>query len=382
MNITRLPLHSFQKAMQTLGTEASGMNIMTKKAHVLLFELTGLTHEAMNILKQEAISVGGDFATPRETIKHEGKKQGILIATHSQLERIITKLKIQPFNLKEVGIQLQNHLNTDSKSTRIKPSPSIMAIVNITPDSFYASSRCDSKAGIARIESLLQKEVAYIDIGAASSRPGSEIIEADEEIARLKEICTHIKKHRFYEKTQFSIDTYNPKTATFALEHGFNTINDVSGLSHEQMPLVAAKYQAKVILMHTKGTPKNMQSLTHYDHLISQIDTFFAHKIQSLQTLGVKDIVLDIGFGFAKNSEQNLTLVKHLNHFSHFGFPLLVGASRKNTIGEIIHKPPEERLYGTLALHLLALTHGASILRVHDEDAHIDMLRVFKACYE
>ena len=157
-------------------------------------------------------------------------------------------------------------------------------------------------------------------------------------------------------------------------------INDVSGFSNAQMIQVATKYNARVVLMHTKGTPETMQSLTDsYTHLFNDIDCFFEHKIALLNDAGITDIILDIGFGFAKDTSQNIALIKDLAHFLHFGFPLLVGASRKNTIGQITGKKVENRLAGTLALHLFALQNGASILRIHDEDEHIDMLKMYKA---
>lgn len=143
---------------------------------------------------------------------------------------------------------------------------------------------------------------------------------------------------------------------------------------------IATQHKAKVILMHTKGTPKDMQTLTNtYNHLFYDIDTFFTHKIQALRESGVEDIILDVGFGFAKDSMQNLVLIKHLDHFKHFGLPLLVGASRKNTIGQITGREAQDRLAGSIAIHLFALQNGAQILRVHDEDEHIDAIRIYEA---
>lgn len=375
MNIQLLNPAHIPQAIANIGADSVGQKIMSKKAQILGFEIQNLSFEALNILKQEAISVGADCATPKGTIKHQGESKAILFATSSQLERIITKLKIQPFKLKELSISLSKHLNAHPHNT-----VQLMVIINATPDSFYTHSRYNGKSAIDRIYSLLEKQIDIIDIGAASSRPGSELIDAQIEIERLTPILQEIKTHSLYKKATFSIDTYNAQTADFALSHGFCVVNDVSGFTHPQMANITAQYKAKAVLMHTKGTPKEMQSLTHtYKHLFNDIDAFFAEKIEILRESGVEEIILDIGFGFAKESTQNLALVKHLSHFKHFDLPLLVGASRKNTIGQITGRDTEQRLAGTLALHLFALQNGANILRIHDEDEHIDMLKIYKA---
>ncbi|WP_110506668.1 dihydropteroate synthase, partial [Helicobacter cinaedi] len=341
--------------------------------------------EALNILKQEALSIGGDCATPRGCIKHQGEKKAILIVTPSQLEKLIHKLAYQPFGLKDLRLKLKAHLDSNhlefvSKDSKIRSM--IMAIVNVTPDSLYAPSRQDTQGAKDRIHALLAKEVGIIDIGGASSRPGSELIDSQSEIMRLEPIIEYIHTNKLYEKAEFSIDTYNPKTADYALNKGFTIINDISGFADEEMFKAAQKHKAKVILMHSKGTPKTMQNLTQYDDIFAEIDSFFAEKIEKCKAYNIQNIILDIGFGFAKTTQQNLALIKHLSHFLHFGFPLLVGASRKNTIGEITGRDTQDRLAGSLALHLCALQNGASILRMHDEDSHIDMVKIYKALYE
>ncbi|PAF53345.1 dihydropteroate synthase [Helicobacter sp. 13S00482-2] len=367
--------------LKKINTDEAGSNIMMKKGEIFSFYITSLSLPATNILKQEALSVGGDFATPYECILgKESHYDGVLIATKSQLERIIKKCKIQPFGLKEIAKSISEHLkHGTSISSENKASSAIMAIINITPDSFFAPSRHSTQGCIDKIHYLIDKGISLIDIGAASSRPGSDLIDPQEEIDRIKEIAKYIKNQNLNQKAIFSIDTYNASTADFALFHGFKIINDVSGFADLDMAKIAAKYGAKVILMHTKGTPKNMQELTDYENLFSHIDHFFAEKIEYLKSYGIEDIILDIGIGFAKETLDNLALINHLKHFKHFGYPLLVGASRKSVVGAIIDKPPLERLNGTLALHLLAFQNGADILRVHDVDEHIDVLKIYQA---
>lgn len=379
MKIKRLNANSLSHAIKSIGADNIGCKIMNKKARILGFEIKDLSFEAMNILKQEALSAGGDCATPRGCITHKGEHIALLFGTQNQIEKMLPKLAIQPFGLKTLKKQLESYIISYPTFTSLSHQKAIMAIINITPDSFYESSRKDTQGAIHRINTLMQKEVAMIDIGAASSRPGSELIEPNEEIARLKDIVEYITTHQLYKTKDFSIDTYNAETADYALSHGFKIINDVSGFSQTQMVEIAAKHKAQVILMHTKGTPKIMQNLTDsYTHLFSDMNTFFTDKIATLTQAGIEEIILDIGFGFAKDREQNIALIQHLEHFSHFGLPLLVGASRKNTIGEITGKHTQDRLAGTLGLHLYALQNGANILRVHDEDEHIDILKIYK----
>lgn len=380
-SIKRINPHTLNNEIQKLGSDEAGLKIMIKKGEIFSFYISSLPLAAVNILKQEALSVGGDFATPRDCILgKQSHYDGILIATKSQLERIAKKCQIQPFGLKIIASKITEHLKNNSYSSLdTQITSNIMAIINITPDSFFAPSRHNIQESIDKIHNLINNGIKLIDIGAASSRPGSDLIDTEEEIERLSEIALYIKSQNLSQKATFSIDTYNPLTADFALSCGFKIINDVSGLADADMLKVASKHNAKVILMHTQGTPKDMHKLTDYENMFAQMDDFFATKIECLKSCGINDIILDVGIGFAKNQLQNLALINHLSHFKHFGYPLLVGASRKSVVGNIINKPPTERLSGTLALHLLAFQNGADILRVHDVEEHIDLLKVYQA---
>lgn len=374
MQVVRVEQSQALNTLKRVGADEVGYKIMAQKAQMYYFALHDLEYVASAILKQEALSVGAEYATPREQILYRGEKVGLLIANKSQLKRLITKLTAQDFGLKSLAAMLKSHLQAHAGC-----EAKIMAIVNVTPDSFYAPSRKNAKEAIERVYELLEEGVAYIDIGAASSRPGSELIESSDEIARLREVCIEIDSKRLYKKARFSIDTYNPQTAEFALKSGFTIINDVSGFSNPQMAQVNAAFGASAIIMHSKGTPKTMQTLTNYEDFFGEIDRFFADKIEEVLRAGGKEIILDVGFGFAKNDAQNLALVNHLAHFKHFGYPLLLGASRKNTLEQITGKQAQERLAATLALHLLGVQNGASILRVHDSKEHSDALKVYYA---
>ena len=394
MHCTRIAPEFLHAALDFIGCDKSGAHIMGKKGEIWLFYLQDLRPEQLHILKQELLSVGGDLATPREAILSQNPPyNALLIATKSQLERVIAKCKIQPFGLKLLSQILRNHLRhtiestpqsstestMDSHQSSRLDSPIIMPIINLTPDSFYAPSRHDSARAIESITALIEQGATLIDIGAASSRPGSALLDSATEIARLREVCEFIKHENLHKRAQFSIDTYNAKTAAFALESGFSLINDVSALGDSGMIDVIRDFHADVILMHTRGTPENMSTLTDYAHLISEIDEFFTRKLELLESNNAGEVILDIGFGFAKNTAQNLALIQHLAHFKHFGKRLLVGASQKRSIGEILGDPDRERLSGTLSLHLLALQAGADIIRAHHFAEHCDMLKIFRA---
>lgn len=386
MLCARIEPRFLHAVLESIGADRTGEKIMRKKGEILLFLLHDLSLPQLHILKQELLSVGGDLATPKEAILCEKPSyNALLIATRSQLERVITKCKHQPFALKSLSQALQAHLESSALDSS-KSTPEIMPIINLTPDSFYAPSRHTSERAIESIQELIAQGARLIDIGAASSRPGSPLISAQDEIARLQEVCAYIKRENLGAKARFSIDTYNAKTAAYALESGFCIVNDVSALGDKDMLAVVGDFGADFILMHTKGTPETMASLANYEHLLSEIDTFFARKLELLESSGAGEVILDIGFGFAKDSAQNLALIQHLRHFKHFGKRVLVGASQKRTIGELLNAPdPQNRLSGSLSLHLLALQNGADIIRAHHYKEHSDMLKIFlsfsKPCY-
>lgn len=376
MILKRLNINELDSSLKAIGAESSGVKIMKKKGEIFIFLCENLNLQQLHILKQELISVGGDLATPRNAIKCEDMAyNALIIATKSQLLGVVNKCKAQPFGLKKVAELIKSHIESKNNFT-----PKIMPIINLTPDSFHAASRLDSNKAIKEIENLIENGASLIDIGAASSRPGSDLIESSVEIERLKEVSLYIKNNNLDKLARFSIDTYNHKTAAFALSHGFSIINDVSGFSNEQMFNVARDFDASVILMHSRGTPKDMTKLVNYENLFNEIDNFFESKIEKLRAFNIREIILDIGFGFAKTNEQNLDLVRNLEHFKRFNLELLVGASNKTTIGEITQNTDtNDRLYGTLSLHLIALQNGATIIRAHDFKPHIDMLKIFNA---
>lgn len=255
-------------------------------------------------------------------------------------------------------------------------TPVVMGIVNITPDSFYRGSRSQTLTTILeRVKVMLMDGATILDIGGYSSRPGADNISIEEEIQRIQPVIEAISKE--FPEALISIDTFRSEVAEVALQSGAHIINDISGFSiDEKIADVAAQYNVPYILMHMRGTPQTMQSLTDYDHLFLDLSKYYSEKIHLLRNKGVKDIILDPGFGFSKTLEQNHDLLKHLDFFHHLGCPILAGLSRKSMIYKKLNITPEESLPGTIALNAIALDRGAHILRVHDVKEAVDLVRL------
>lgn len=266
---------------------------------------------------------------------------------------------------KDTFFQVKKTLNVGGKIIDLS-QPKVMGIINITPDSFFAGSRMQSEKDILQqAEKMLSEGADFLDLGAYSSRPGATDISTEEEENRLIPAIKSIRAN--FPEALLSIDTFRAAIAEKAIENGAHIINDISGGSlDEKMFETVGKLQVPYILMHMKGTPQTMKNLNQYDDIVQEISFYFSQKINQLKAFGVKDIVLDLGFGFAKNIEQNYFLLNHLSELRMFGFPVLAGLSRKSMIWKSLNIDPEEALNGTSVLNTIALQNGASILRVHD----------------
>jgi len=255
--------------------------------------------------------------------------------------------------------------------------PQVMGILNVTPDSFYAGSRSETEKDIVqRLHQIIDEGASIIDIGGYSSRPNAEHISAEEEMNRLRNGLEIIRKHS--PNAVVSVDTFRADVAKMCVEeYSVAIINDISaGQMDEQMFPTIAKLGVPYIIMHMKGTPQNMQVSPKYDHFLKEIFYYFSEKVQKLRDLGVKDIIIDPGFGFGKTLEHNYELMNHLEEFSLFELPLLVGVSRKSMIYKLLETTPEEALNGTTALHTIALLKGANILRVHDVKEAVESIKI------
>ena len=264
--------------------------------------------------------------------------------------------------------------------------PQVMGILNVTPDSFYAGSRGVTERDIIRrLHQITDEGASIIDIGAYSSRPGADEVSTEEEMSRLRMGLELIRKHQ--PSAIVSVDTFRADVAKMCVEeYGASIINDISaGQMDKDMFPTIARLGVPYIIMHMKGTPQDMQANPHYDNLLKEVFYYFSEKVQRLRDIGVKDIILDPGFGFSfgKTLEHNYELMNHLEEFSLFEVPLLIGVSRKSMIYKLLDTTPEEALNGTTALNTIALLKGANILRVHDVKAAreaVTIVEKMKAC--
>jgi dihydropteroate synthase len=258
--------------------------------------------------------------------------------------------------------------------------PVVMGIVNITPDSFFALSRYKSdRTLLQQVENFLSEGATIIDIGGYSTRPQAEPVSVDEEIRRISEALEIICKK--FPEAVLSVDTFRSPVARMAVqEYGVAMINDISGGTLDQLMFeTIADLQVAYVLMHTRSTPQHMQEQTQYEDVVADVLQFLAKRVAQLRLLGVHDVVIDPGFGFAKNLEQNYEMMSKLSLFRQIEAPLLVGISRKSMIYKLLGITPEEALNGTTALNMLALMGGASILRVHDVKEAVEAIRIFNA---
>ncbi len=362
--------------LKRLGCDRGGVSIMAKKMETMLFAVRGLSCGAANILKQDAISVGADLALPKGAVSCDRESyDALLMGTRRQIEALIEREKVQPLGLKRLAESLTSFMRTRHNDVRI------MGVINANDDSFYPASRFRESAAVAAIWKQVQDGADIIDIGAVSSRPGSEPVPADEELLRIVPIVDAIKREGLLSRVKFSIDSYTPEVVAYALENGFEIVNDITGLGDESIGVLAKEFGAKLVIMHMQGTPLTMQQNPTYENVVLDVDRFFEERIERALALGLdeRELILDVGIGFGKRLEHNLMLLKNLEHFGRFGCELMIGASRKSMIDRISPSPVEKRLPGTIALHLQAVRRGAQIVRCHDVAEHRQALAVYEA---
>jgi dihydropteroate synthase len=257
--------------------------------------------------------------------------------------------------------------------------PVVMGILNVTPDSFFDGGRYSGKdAALKQAEKMLAEGAAILDVGGASSRPGAAEVSEKEEIERVIPVIEVIKSH--FSEAVISVDTWRAGVAKAAVEAGASLVNDISGGQFdEKMFETVAALGTPYILMHIQGTPATMQQKPHYEDVVLEVLDFFIQKTEKLRALGVKDSVLDPGFGFGKTLEHNYQLLKNLHVFgSVTGLSVLAGISRKSMICKVLKVNPEHALNGTTALHMVALQQGAKILRAHDAKEAMEVIKLWE----
>lgn len=261
----------------------------------------------------------------------------------------------------------------------VAEKPLVMGIINATPDSFYTGSRQQGVDAILReAEKMLNEGAAILDIGGQSSRPGSERIGVDEELARVIDPVEALQKN--FPQAFISIDTYQSRVAKEAVAAGASIVNDISaGNLDDKMIGTVAALQVPYVLMHMKGTPETMHQAPQYENVTREVLDFFTRKMEELHRAGITDIIIDPGFGFGKTAAHNFELLRNLQVFSMLNTPLLLGISRKSFIYKTLGITPDEALNGTTVMNTVGLMNGASILRVHDVKAATETIALWEA---
>ncbi|HDX3728618.1 TPA: dihydropteroate synthase [Campylobacter jejuni] len=367
------PNTDFNLLCSFINPHKMGQKIMSEKTKIHFIFIKDISTPAANILKQDALRVGAELITHKEVITAKiTHSNALLMASKEQIQKLVVKEKLQDFGLKNLALFLQKDFLKQKKAE-------LMAVINVNEDSFNAKSRVSEEDFEKRLNDFLALKPEYIDIGAVSSRPGSEYCGKEEEFKRLKKVLDLIYEKNYYEQAIFSLDSFDEYCLEYALNKGFKLINDITSLRNLNLAKLASKYGAKYCLMHMQNNPNNMQDNPFYEDLLDEMTLFFKEKLELLESFGVKESILDVGIGFGKSAGHNMILIKHLEHFLQFNKPLLIGASHKSVINAYFQSEIKDRLAGTLYLHLKAFENGASIIRVHDLYEHKQLFALAQA---
>lgn len=255
-------------------------------------------------------------------------------------------------------------------------TPKVMGILNVTPNSFYDGGKHkEINSIIHQVDKMLSEGADFIDIGAYSSKPSAEFVSEEEEIKRLVPILKSLVE--IFPNIFLSVDTFRANVAKAAVENGVAMVNDISaGFLDEKMLETVAELKVPYIMMHMRGNPQTMQSLTDYNDIVKEMIFYFSERIQKARSYGISDIVIDPGFGFAKTLEQNYEVLHKMELFEMLELPILVGVSRKSMIYKVLENSPQEALNGTSVLNTIALQKGAKILRVHDVKEAVECIKL------
>lgn len=352
-----------EKELNRIGFDKSYAHKAVDKYEYKNIKIYDLTPAQANILKQTAISVGCDCATHREVITGKIEKSNcILGGSISEIKKVAEKLQFQPFGLKILGEKLvQQHTTSE---------PKIVGILNITENSFSDGGLYnDFEKAKDHLLEMTSDGADIIDIGAESTKPYSNPVSCNEQLAKLLPIIDFAKN-----KTTISIDTRSALVAEECLKAGAHIINDVSGFNYdEKMIDVIAKYNCPIIIQHSKGTPENMQNSPHYDDVIEEIFLNLREKINFANSKGIENIIVDPGIGFGKTQENNFEIIRRIQEFKSLGYPVMLGISRKSFL------ETKDDAY-TMAINALAIERNIDYIRVHNVKMHknlIDLMRMF-----
>jgi len=285
---------------------------------------------------------------------------------------------VRIFKSKELtqnGKEIKMNINCNGNLIDLT-TPKVMGILNVTPNSFYDGGKHkEINSIIHQVDKMLSEGADFIDIGAYSSKPSAEFVSEDEEINRLVPIVKSLVET--FPNIVLSVDTFRAHVAKAAVENGVALVNDIAaGLLDDKMLETVAELKVPYIMMHMRGNPQTMQSLTDYNDIVKEMIFYFSERIQKARSFGISDIVIDPGFGFAKTLEQNYEVLHKMELFSMLELPLLAGVSRKSMIYKVLENSPQEALNGTSVLNTIALQKGAKILRVHDVKEAVECIKL------
>lgn len=362
------------KELESIGFDKSYIHKAKGKFEYLNFKIYDLSCAQANIIKQTALSVGSDCATHKDVITGKADVSSVLLGgSVSQLLKIAQKLQLQPFNLKTLGLQLENCVNQNVSS-----DTKIVGILNITQDSFSDGGLyLDKNAAIEHLNSLIEDGADIIDIGAESTKPYSKPVDPDLQLARILPILEYVSGSNI--NIPISIDTRSAKVALECIKNGASIINDVSGLDYDEKmaDVLAGNKNIKLIIQHSKGTPETMQDSPVYVNLMDEIYKSLCSKVEYAVSNGVlKDnIIVDPGIGFGKSKHDNFEIIKRWKELKTIGCPVMIGLSRKSLLG-LNDSPNEEKDLYTLGLDTILIYDKVDYLRVHNVKMHRKMLEI------
>lgn len=381
-----------EKEMSKVGAHPDSFSIFKRKANIILLKLFGISTPAANVMKQEMLAIGGDAIVHKNSVDCKvDKTDVILMGTKKHFDILLQKIEnLKYFNLSSIASEIREYFSKEKPELIKSPwnrflkfdRTLIMGIINVTSDSFYAGSRKLKEEEILETaKDMVENGVDIIDIGGQSTRPGSDFVDEEEELRRVILALELVRSS--YPDVLISIDTFRSRVAKEAIERGADIINDISAFRFDPDLLrVVKEYKVPYVLMHMKGTPKDMQVNPYYEDVIREIYEFFYEKINFMVDNGIDEgkIIIDPGIGFGKRYEDNLEILYRLREFKTLKKPVLIGASRKSFIGKALSDlPPEERLEGTLAVTALCVLNDVDIVRVHDVKENKRVVKVLEA---
>ena len=351
-------------------------------------KLEAIDTRAANLMKTRIENLGGAIAMRKEAHEFTVRETDVVISGSRHTLRVLaTSLKGEPFGLDGIAAEIAACISTGARimswGTRTLDFTSktyVMGILNCTPDSFYPGSRAVTiKDALKAAREMIDAGVDIIDVGGESTRPGSDPVPLEEEIRRVIPVVQSLRSES---EVMISVDTRKKDVAERSLDAGADIINDISGLRHsEDLARLVAARKVPVVLMHMRGTPKTMQRQPHYQNTISEILRELQPPIAAAIGAGIDPamLIIDPGIGFGKRIQDNLRIIKELASLKSLNFPILIGLSRKSFIGEILDKPVEKRLIGTITANTLAIINGANIIRVHDVSDAVEMVKIIES---